>query len=258
MDQLVAALGAAQYADTEDLSMSSNSGTFQSLWKAGGRPSAGSSPGSTSGVVCTSSTAGAIAYTDPGGGLTGYLGRLEVSSSVAGSFILYDRLVASDGLVGNVTTLQTVGTPSLTRWTTGTSVGCWIEVYTALGTGSPTATIKYTNQAGTTGQTGTVVLVASAKVGEMFPVALASGDTGVQAVASVQLSSAQSIAASFGVTLAQRVVTAPVSLANIGQNFDYAALGLPIIADSPCLAWKVLCTTTSTGVLVAGFTFVQG
>lgn len=258
MDALVAALASANYVDSEDLSVTSVAGQFCSLWKAGGRPGTGANPGSTSGVVCTSATAGALPYVDPGSGLTGYLARMEASSSVAESLILYDRLVASDGLNGTLTTLQTVGTPSLTRWTGGAGVSAWLEFYTATGATACTATVKYTNQAGTSGQTGTVYIPASAKIAEMLPIALASGDTGVQAVASVQLSVSTGTAGSFGITLAQRVVTVPIPLANIGQLYDFGQLGLPVIANGACLAWKVLCTTTSTGVVIAGFMFAQG
>jgi hypothetical protein len=255
----VAAIAAANYVDSEDLSMTSKgAGLFQSLWKAGGRPAAGSNPGSTSGVVCTSSTAGALPYPNPGGSNTGYLARMEVSASVAGSFILYDRLVASDGLSGTSTSSQTVGTPSLTRWTSGVGVSAWIEIYTATGATQVTATVSYTNQAGTAGQSGTCVIPASPVAGEMFPIALASGDTGVQAVASVTLSASTGTAGSFGVTLAYRCVTVPIVLANVGVLLDYAQLGLPVIANSACLAWKVLCTTTTTGVVIAGFMFAQG
>lgn len=259
MDGLVAALAAANYADTEDLSMSAKvAGAFQSLWKAGGRPGAGASPGSTSGVVCTSSTAGAIPYTNPGGSNIGYLARMEASASTAGSFILYDRLLASDGLSGIVTSAQTVGTPSLTRWTSGVGVGAWIEIYTALGSTACTATVSYTNQAGTSGQSGTAAITASPIAGQMFPISLATGDTGVRAVASVTLSVTTGTAGSFGVTLTQRVVTVPIVLANVGILLDYAQLGLPVIANNACLAWKVLATTTNTGVVIAGFMFAQG
>lgn len=258
MDGLVAALAAANYVDSEDQSVTTGTGQFTSLWRAGGRPAAGSNPGSTSGIVCSSSTPGALPYVDPGSGLTGYLARMEASSSVAGSLILYDRLVTSDGLSGTVTTAQTVGTPSLTRWTGGTGVSAWIEIYTATGATQVTATVSYTDQSGTSGNSGTCVIPASAKAAQMFPVSLASGDTGVQAVASVQLSASTGTAGSFGITLAQRVVTAPIPLANVGLLLDYAQLGLPIIANGACLAWKVLATTTSTGVIIAGFMFAQG
>lgn len=259
MDGLVAALASCQYADTEEVSVASKgAGNFQSLWKAGGRPAAGSNPGSTSGVVPTSATAGAIPYTNPGAGLVGYLGRLEISSAIAESIVLYDRLVHSDGLNGTLTTAQTVGTPALTRYTSGAGVGMWFEWYTATGATGVTATVIYTNQAGVSGKTTTVAFPASPVAGQMLPIPLASGDTGVQAVASVTLSATTGTAGSFGITLCQRVVTMPIPLANVGVNYDYAALGLPVIANNACLAFKVLCTTTSTGLLIAGLNFISG
>lgn len=255
MDQLVAALAAAQYADIEDLALATTAGQFFSLWRAGGRPATGALPGSTSGVVPTSATAGAIPYTDPGPGNTGYLARMEASCSVAGSLILYDRLMTSDGLSGTVITAQTVGSPALTRSTSG---GLWLEWYTATGATAVTATISYTDQNGTAGNTTTVAVPASMKAGQVIPVPLAAGDTAVQAVASVTLSATTGTAGSFGVTLAQRVVTVPIPLANIGTLSDYAQLGLPTIPNGACLAWKMLCTSTTSGVVVAGFTFIQG
>lgn len=259
MDGLVAAIAAAQYIDTEEASKTAKaSGWFTSLWQAGGRPGSGVSPGSASGVVCTSATVGAMPLVDAGGGNTNYLARLEVSSSVAESVILYDRLVHSDSLSGTSTSSQTVGTPSLTRFTSGAGVGIWIEWYTATGSTGVTATVKYTNQAGTSGQSTTVAFPASPLAGSMIPVPLASGDSGVQAVASVQLSATTGTAGSFGITLCQRIVTVPLPLANLGVSYDYAGLGLPDIAPAACLTYKVLCTTTSTGQIISGLTIVQG
>lgn len=259
MDGLVAAMAAAQYVDTEEVSMTSKgAGQFQSLWKAGGRPAAGASPGSTSGVVPTSATAGAIPFVDASGGNTLYLARFEASSSTIESFLIYDRLVHSDGLSGTVTTAQTIGTPSLTRSTTGAGVGIWIEWYTATGSTGTTATIKYTNQAGTTGQTATVGFPASPTIGAMIPVPLAVGDTGVQAVASLQLTASTLTAGSFGITLCSRIATLPLAVANVGQLYDYAQLGLPVIDNGACLAYKILCTATNTGQIITGLTIVQG
>lgn len=259
MDGLVAAIASGQYVDTEEANMSSKGiGLFQSLWKSGGRPSAGASPGSTAGVVPTSATAGAIPFTNPGGSNTLYLARLEVSSSTIESFIVYDRLIHSDSLSGTVTTSQTIGTPSLTRYTSGANVGLWIEWYTATGITATTATFSYTNQAGTSGQSTSVAFPASPVAGQMVPVPLATGDTGVRAVASCTLAGSTGTAGSFGITLAARIVTVPLSLANVGQLYDYAALGLPVIQANACLAYKVLCSTSNTGTIISGLTLAQG
>lgn len=260
MDGLVSALASAQYVDTEEASIAVKAaGDYASLWTAGGRPGAGAAPGSAGGIANTSSTVGAIPFTNPGGSNTLYLGRLEISGSVAGSVILYDRLVSTSTLSGIVTTAQTVGSTALTRYTSGVGVGLWIEVYTATGATAITGcTVSYTNQAGTSGQTGTFALKASPDAGYMYPVSLASGDTGVRAVASVTLGTTTGTAGNFGVTLAARICTVPIAVATIGQLFDYAQVGLPVITANACLAYKVLASTTSTGQIISGLTLAQG
>lgn len=259
MDGLVAAIASGQYVDTEASSMTSKGqGLFQSLWKAGGRPGGGASPSSTAGIVPTSSTAGAIPFTNPGGSNTLYMARLEVSSSTAESLIVYDRLVTSDGLSGTVTTSQTIGTPALTRYTSGVGVGLWIEWYTATGGTGTTATFSYTNQAGTSGQSTSVAFPATPVAGQMLPVPLAAGDSGVKAVASCTLTGSTGTAGSFGVTLAARLTTVPLAVASIGQLYDYAGLGLPVIQANACLAYITLCTSTNTGTIISGLTLAQG
>jgi hypothetical protein len=258
MDGLVAALASGQYIDTEEASVAGVAGQYTSLWTAGGRPGAGAVPATGVGQANTNSTAGAIPYVNPGGSLTGYLARLEASSSAAESLIVYDRLVSASGLSGTVTTAQTVNSTALTRYTSGVNVGAWLEWYTATGSTACTATISYTNQAGTSGRSTTVAIAASTPAGRMIPIPLASGDTGVQSVQSVTLSVSTGTAGNFGITLAARICTVPLILANAGVIFDYAALGLPVIANNACIAFKVLCTTTVTGYVLTGMTFVSG
>ncbi len=259
MDQLVSAMASAQYVDTEEASIAVKAaGDFASLWTAGGRPGAGAAPGSAGGIANTSSTTGAIPFTNPGGSNTMYLGRLEISGATPGSVILYDRLVSTSTLSGTVTTAQTVNSTALTRYTNGTGVGCWLEWYTATGSTATTATISYTNQSGTSGRSGTASIKASPDAGYMFPVSLASGDTGVQSVQSVTLAATTGTAGNFGITLAYRICTVPIAVANIGQLFDYAQVGLPVIQSNACLAYKVLASTTSTGQIITGLTLAQG
>lgn len=259
MDGLVSAMASAQYVDTEEASMTSKAaGQFQSLWTAGGRPGAGAAPGSAGGIANTSSTTGAIPFSNPGGSNTLYLARLEISGATAGSIILYDRLVSTSTLSGIVATSQTISSTALTRSTTGTNVGLWIEWYSATGSTATTATFSYTNQAGTSGQSTSVAFPASPVAGQMIPVPLAAGDTGVRAVASCTLSATTGTAGNFGITLASRVATVPIPVANIGQLYDYAQVGLPVISSNACLAYKVLCSATNTGLLVSGLTLAQG
>lgn len=50
-------------------------GTFQSLWTAGGLPTAGVAPVATTVVVPTNATAGALTYVNPTGGALTYISR---------------------------------------------------------------------------------------------------------------------------------------------------------------------------------------
>jgi hypothetical protein len=259
MDGLVAALAASQFVDTYEASITSQAaGSFASLWTAGGHPAAGATPASVGGAIPTSATAGAIPFTNPTGGNTLYLARGMASSANTNSIILIDRLVHTAGLSGTSTSAQTVGTGTITRtYNAGTNVSCWIEVYTQLGATGVTATVSYTNQSGTSGKSGSAAIPATAKVGCVIPVSLASGDTGVQSVQTVTLSASTGTAGSFGVTLAQRICTFPV-IAALGQIMDYAQLSLPVIQPSACLSYYVLCSTTTTGTIISELTFAQG
>ncbi len=260
MDQLVSAIASAQYVDTEEASMTTKgAGLFQSLWTAAGRPGSGAAPGGTPGIAPTSSTVGAIPFTNPGGVNSLYLARLEVSGTVAGSLILYDRLVTVSGLSGTVATAQTISSTALTRSTTGANVSLWIEWYTATGSTATTVTFSYTNQAGTSGQTTpSLAFPATPVAGQMLPVPLAAGDTGVRAVSTGTLALSTGTAGNWGITLAARIATLPISLANIGLLYDYAQCGLPVISPNACLAYKVLCTAATSGQFVTGLTLAQG
>jgi len=72
------------------------------MWTAAGEPSAGAAAGSTAGVVPTSSTTGAIAFTDAGAGITSYLARLQAMGTTQPLCIaLADRLYHKLGILGN-------------------------------------------------------------------------------------------------------------------------------------------------------------
>ena len=76
MDGLVSAMSAGQIKPIYKANMpSKSSGAFHSLWMAGGNPSAGTAPGSTTGVACTKNTAGAIPFSNSAA--TGYLGKIS-------------------------------------------------------------------------------------------------------------------------------------------------------------------------------------
>lgn len=237
---------------------SKGAGSFHSVWTTAGLPGAGAAAGSAAGAACTNATTGAIPFSNPAGGNTEYLMGFDLTGATAGTWFLYDRLVHTSTLSGTVTTAQTVNSAALTRYTTGDGVECWLEFYSATGATAVTATVSYTNQAGTAGRSGSAAVVATTVAGQLIPVTLQAGDTGVQSVQSVTLSATTGTAGNFGITLLYRLAHASVSLVNTGCLLDWQATGLPEIQSNACLALGVLCSATNTGIVTGLVKTVEG
>jgi hypothetical protein len=92
----------------------------------------------------------------------------------------------------------------------------------------------------------------------MFPFTLQAGDTGVRTVSQVQLSAATGTAGDFGLVLLRRLAEVPITAVNVLADRDAFALGMPEIFPDACLTLQVLCTTTSTGNIMAAVEFIEG
>lgn len=257
LDQLIAA--AKQVRPFYKSSLASKAaGSFQSLWTAAGLPGAGAAPGTAAGAACTNATVGAHAFASPGGANLAYLAALELAGATIGNFILVDRLVHTSALSGIVTTAQTVASAALTRYTTGEDVECWIEVYAATGATGATATVSYTNEAGTAARSGTAAIPATTVAGQLIPVTLQAGDKGVRSVESVTLSISTGTAGNFGITLARRLGTVSNMIANVGATLDFGTTGLPQVVAAACLGFFVLCSATNTGIVTGALKTAEG
>lgn len=261
MDKLVAALP-GQHRHLFKASQNARaSGAWHSLWRAAGSPGAGAVPPAGNGEVPTLLATGAITLVNPAGGNKLYLARFAGAGSTAGTVILYDRLWHNSGFSANITAAQAIATPpTLTRPNSlGSDVELWGEVYTATGATASTFTATYTNQDGVTGRSATYAKPAAAQaVGEMFPFALQSGDTGVRTVTQVQLSAGTGSVGDFGLVLLRRLAEIPMALVNVLADRDAFALGMPEIFQDACLAMLVFCTSTSTGNILAAVEFIEG
>jgi hypothetical protein len=268
MDQLTSALAAAVGLNNKPgYNKSALAGTFAvgqlvSLWTAVGNPGAGAAQGTAAGAVPTSATAGALPFVNPASGLS-YAGRAAAAADIIGTLILYDRLVHTSTLSGTVTTAQPVASAALTRPdANGANTELFLEVYSALGaTPAAAATMSYTNQAGTAGQTTPAFAVpASAPAGLLIPIPLASGDSGVRAVASVTLGTSTTAAGNFGITIARRICELPVSAANVATLYDAFQVGLAQIYNSACLwaAFLIASGTAAPNIRTASATIAQG
>ena len=257
LDQLLAASN--QLKSFGKVSMTAKAaGTFQSLWTAAGLPAAGANPASLAMVIPTSATAGALPFVNPATGLS-YISKISSSQQTIGTLILYDRIAHSSGLNGTLTTAQAVNGAALTRHTTGEDVELFLEVYTATGATASSVTISYTNSAGVSGRkTPAVAMPVTPVVGQMLPIPLQAGDTGIRSVQSVTLSASTATAGNFGITLVKRIAEIPITVAGTGVVLDPFALGFPKIEDNACLSFMVVTSTTSTGFMTGTINIAQG
>lgn len=217
-------------------------GVLGSFWLIGGSPAAGAYPANTTtGVVPTSATAGAISFVDPASGDTTVPVSAKLSwsysSGIEATYFLCDRLwhggpfTPTSGVYAGLT-----GT-ALTRSTDAVGVELYAEITTALSATAHTLTITYTNQAGTAGRTATVTLPASAASSRVYQATLQAGDTGVSQVTGMS-GSASPPTGAFGLFLAKTHTTIEASLrkgqGGIGPK-SYLGLGSVPIPSGACL-----------------------
>jgi hypothetical protein len=233
-------------------------GTFQSLWKGTGNPGPGANPplfSAGSGYVPDDTTNGAFPFPN---NLQTSLGRIFVSGATTGAFTLYDRVWACSGFNTNITSAQNIVTPNLPGRQGGNYAGleAWLEVYTAPGATGANWTIGYLDQ---DGNATTMVYAHPANaetVGQMMPLPLAAGDTGVRVPTSFTCSVASGTPGDIGITLMRRIVEIPIEIK--GNVLDMFGVALPPVPDDACIAPMVFCSTTSTGLIWGSFSLTQG
>lgn len=226
-------------------------GRAASLWTYEGTPSGGATP--TSAEIPDRTTTGAIQFTPPGGGRDKHLIGAAVAPSVAGVFLLYDRLFHIGGLSGTSTADQTVqgspASPALTRNTGGDGNIAWYEIYSQIGaTSGVTLTMYYTDQDGNAAQSPTMNIGATGfnTVTRAQRIPLAAGDTGIRAVEKISLSGTTGAVGNFGITIAQPLAWIPVGAAGSAGWRDYTTglPGIPTINPDACLALLFVPATT--------------
>ncbi len=258
--QIQASIGTASY------------GYVTSFWTFTKRPGGVGATPPSGGENPTASTTGALPIADASGGAAMYLAEWSLSmarsTAFGGFLVLYDRLAHNSGLVGNSGSSQDFTDISISRGdTTGEGVMCLLEIYSSIGTTTATLSVSYTNQAGTSGRTGTIEYVtSSAAAGGGYLMQLQAGDTGVRSVQSCQWSgSGPGTAGNFGLTLARPVAAqsfaAPDTTEFARTPLDALMLGLPVIDPDACLAllWMRAAQVGSGSVdMTMHFGFVEG
>lgn len=238
-------------------------GRPQSLWGLAGSPGPGSFDNTLAGVALSSSLAmvnGQIPHTDPPAG-NAYLARLTGQASQPGTLLLCDRLWHNGGFTITSTGAQAISAPAFpARDNAGSANGdgvlLGLEVSAATGSGTPTITAGYTNQAGVAGRSGTntIPTVASSAAGAFYPIGLQAGDTGVRSPTSLTLSATWT---SGTINLvAYRVLAAlPLTLANVANELDALTSGLPRLFNG-AVPFLIFVPNTTTASNISG-TYIE-
>lgn len=211
-------------------------------------------------TVTSSSTTGAMKFTDPGGGRQKHLIQAWASGLVGGTVILYDRLIQASG-VGNVNTAQTVG-GSITRNTGGEGNFIFIEIHTIIGTTGTTVTASYTNQAGTDARTTPAVVIGNTgfrEVSRVIMLPLQAGDTGVRSVETFTLAATTGTAGAVACVIGKPIAVLGVSAAGTPaiRDFVVGLPGIPQVDSGACISALWIPQTVTAPELFGGLSYVE-
>lgn len=254
VDDIAAGLANSQSVDfLKVLTAAKAAGSFQSAWMAAGNPGAGSaSPAYTAGTgyQCSSATPGAMRCNN--GTVQNWLARFAASCSQPGTILLYDRLWSCSGMgfAAGTYTITTPGSLPARITDNGVDVEAWIEQFVVAGAASGTLTLNYTNANTGAAKAGVISAVVSAPVaGQLQPIPVVAGDTGVRAPVSV-VTSATWTSGSFGLTLMKPLARIPVIAVGLGMSLDWAATGLAKIPADACIMAVYLAQNTTAATII--------
>jgi hypothetical protein len=169
-------------------------GRMYSFFYVNGIPAAAAAP--TPGVAgaALTSYAGQIPFANPAAG-NAYLARWSGQTTIAGTWLLCDRLWHNSGITITSTDSQDINSAEFpARDDNGSSNGAGVlvgvEVSAATGAGTPTLTLGYTNSAGTgsRSETNLIATAASSAIGTFYPFRLQDADAGVRSIQTYQQS----------------------------------------------------------------------
>lgn len=267
IDQLIDSMANNSSRIMIDKASISNSvaGQFHSLWRATGQPGQGSIP--TTAATCDNTLLGSLGFIQQTPPATSYLSILEtIHSNNAITLELHDRLMQMGGLVGNITTSQTVNldlnanlaNDNLTERigdANFSDVQWWMEWYTDTGATASNATINVTYNDGTSGDLTVVAVGGTLRASRIIPLnglipAAASGKF-IRDINTVILSASTATAGNFGFTATRYRAANFIPIANARFTSEWTGLGLPEIPNESCIFLIQIASSTSTGTVRA-------
>lgn len=238
-------------------------GRPHSLFYLAGVPGAAVAPSPGIAGAALTTYAGQIPFTNPVSGNT-YIARLQGQATIAGTLVVADRLWHNSGISVTTTTAQTVNSaawPARDRdaSTNGGGVYIGLEVSTATGAGAATPAISYTNQGGTSGKTGAMIVpyAASSIAGTFYPFSLAAGDTGVRSIQSLTLSVSMT-SGTVHLVAYRELARLELTAANVGNAIDYLTSGFPRLYDNTVPFLFFIPSTTTTSNISGQLIYTQG
>jgi hypothetical protein len=239
-------------------------GRPHSLFYLAGMPGAAVAPTPGIGGAVLTSYSGQIPFTNPASGNT-YLSRLQAQATQPGVLLLCDRLWHNSGMTITSTSEQTftssaqIPARDANGANAGAEVYAGVEVSGATGAGTPTLTLKYTNQAGTADKTATNIIatVASSIAGTFYPIGLAAGDTGIQKAQSLRLSATWT-SGTIHVVLYRVLARLELTAANVPNAIDAITSGFPRLYDNTVPFLIFIPSTTTTSNISGQVVYTQG
>jgi hypothetical protein len=214
------------------------------------------SSGLSGALVTKSGSVGALKFTNAEAGESVYLLSVYLAAIRSSTLLLYDRLWENSGISVTSTSAQTINSVALDRPdANGADVEAWWHVYSAMGSGTPTVTLSYTNQDGVSGRTATSgVLPSVLAANRTGSFSLESGDTGVRSV-QTWTSSASFTSGVIGLVLRRKIAMCTVH-AGKQKAVDEFLLGIPKIYDQTVvevIPMAVVVTTASNHNMASFF-----
>lgn len=215
----------------------------------------------------TSSTlGGTMSFVNPGSGST-YLARFNASLGAAMTSIhWFDLLWYNTGIVSATTTAQTVTSVTLpsrdaSGSTNGVGVTAWLYASVASSNAGAIAntTISYTNAAGTSSRTATLLQSwpITASAGTFMPFLLQGTDTGVRSIQSVTLGTSYGTG-TVHLILARTIASFATPTASSSYTCEWSQTGFPVLYNGTALSFYVMPTGTALGQVSGDVTYAQG
>jgi hypothetical protein len=215
---------------------------------------------SANGVVPTDAVAGFPPILFSTG--TGYLTKVEFGNSVACRLSLFDMVYKAGTYAYNSGTTNLSAQPAISSRCpdypgSGTDFGVGMEIWCEVVTAHTSATawqiqVTYTNQAGVAGRTSVISVAQAAAaltVGKMFILTLQAGDTGVQKIESVIVTTGSAAAGTVNILIMRPLWTSGrVMVANDGDIHDLLRTGMPIVYADSALYLVVEADSTASGI----------